>query len=104
MSTHEADSTPPSAPAAPKKKKTTTKKASSKRVSVPPRAAPVKLEPAEIAQARATARPWDRHVRFATRDFFVHPTFGVGVVTEALPEFIVCLFEGGETRKLIHAR
>ncbi len=64
-----------------------------------------RLDDMEIARARATARPWDRGVRYSTGQWFVHVKFGAGRVEEVTPDgFIVCLFEDGETRKLIHAR
>jgi hypothetical protein len=98
--TDEADSTRPSAPPVVAKKKKRTTKA---KVAVP-RPVPARLADTDVAQARATGRKWDRHVRYTQGDYFVHNTFGVGLVTEARPELIVCLFEGGETRRLIHAR
>jgi len=100
--TEDLESSPPPAPAA--KKVVKRKKSTKARASLPPHAPPKRLEAAEIAKARSSANAWDRRTRYSNKDFFVHPTFGVGLVTEALPEFIICLFEGGETRKLIHAR
>jgi hypothetical protein len=59
----------------------------------------------ENARARATAGPYDRAHKYAAGDFFLHPKFGVGRVEELTPEgFIVVLFEGGDTRRLLHAR
>ena len=69
-----------------------------------PRPVPRKLDPADIDRARTTARPWDRKVRYTSGDYFVHAVFGVGLVTEVRDDQMVCLFEGGETRTLIHAR
>lgn len=64
-----------------------------------------RLEPGEVQRARAVARPWDRAVRYGMNDFFIHAKFGVGKVVDLTPDgFIVCLFEDGETRKLIHAK
>lgn len=64
-----------------------------------------RLEEGELGHARATAKPWDRTIRYQTGDWFVHAKFGVGRVQELTPEgFIVVLFEDGEIRKLIHAR
>lgn len=64
-----------------------------------------RLDEAELGHARATAKPWDRAVRYTVGDWFVHAKFGFGRVQELTPEgFIVVLFEDGETRKLIHAR
>lgn len=64
-----------------------------------------RLEEGELSRARAVARPWDRAVTYSVGSWFVHSKFGVGRV-EALTVdgFIVCLFEDGEQRKLIHAR
>jgi len=70
-----------------------------------PRPTPVKLSEEEIASARATAQPWERTHRYAKTDFFVHAKFGVGYVTDITEQgYIVCLFEDGDTRKLIHAQ
>jgi O-acetyl-ADP-ribose deacetylase (regulator of RNase III) len=64
-----------------------------------------RLEPGEIQRARVVARPWDRATKYGENDFFIHAKFGVGKVVSLTPDgFIVCLFEDGETRKLIHAR
>lgn len=64
-----------------------------------------RLDPGEIQRARAVARPWDRAVQYRDNDFFIHAKFGVGKVIQLTQDgFILCLFEDGETRKLIHAR
>lgn len=64
-----------------------------------------RLDEGELGHARATAKPWDRTVRYQTGDWFVHAKFGVGRVESVTPEnFIVVLFEDGEIRKLVHAR
>jgi hypothetical protein len=64
-----------------------------------------RLDEMDVARARASARPWDRAVRYGRGQWFVHVKFGAGRVEEVTPDgFIVCLFEDGETRKLIHAR
>jgi len=71
-----------------------------------PAAAPRKsrLEPGEISYARAHSRTWDRTVTYKVGDFFIHAKFGVGRVEEiTTDQFIVVLFEDGETRRLIHA-
>lgn len=63
-----------------------------------------RLEEREIAHARANSRPWDRAAHYRVGDFFVHAKFGVGRVEETtIDQFIVVLFEDGETRRLIHA-
>jgi O-acetyl-ADP-ribose deacetylase (regulator of RNase III) len=64
-----------------------------------------RLDEAELGHARATARPWDRTVRYHAGSWFIHAKFGVGRVQEISPDgFAVILFEDGEIRKLIHAR
>lgn len=64
-----------------------------------------RLEEGELGHARATAKPWDRTIRYQTGDWFIHAKFGVGRIQELTPDgFIVVLFEDGEIRKLIHAR
>ncbi len=63
-----------------------------------------KLEQNEIAYARAHSRPWDRASRYRVGEWFIHSKFGVGRVEETtLDQFIVVLFEDGETRRLVHA-
>ena len=72
------------------------------------RAAPSRkprLEEGELAHARATARPWDRSIRYGAGDWFVHSKFGVGRVNETTSDDkVVVLFEDGEQRTLINAR
>jgi hypothetical protein len=64
-----------------------------------------RLDEAELGHARATAKPWDRQVRYGAGDWFVHAKFGVGRVNELTHDgYIVVLFEDGEIRKLVHAR
>ncbi len=64
-----------------------------------------RLDEAEIMRARVSAKPWDRSARYMEGHFFVHAKFGVGRVTQVTPDgFIVCLFQDGETRRLIHQR
>jgi O-acetyl-ADP-ribose deacetylase (regulator of RNase III) len=64
-----------------------------------------RLDEGEVARARATAKPWDRAIRYEPGDWFVHAKFGVGRVQEATHDgFILVLFEDGEVRKLVHAR
>ncbi len=64
-----------------------------------------RLDHGEVQRARAVAHPWDRTVTYRDDDFFIHSKFGVGKVISHTPDgFVVCLFEDGETRKLIHAR
>jgi O-acetyl-ADP-ribose deacetylase (regulator of RNase III) len=65
----------------------------------------VRLAEEEIGRARASAEVYDRSREYAVGDYFVHPKFGVGRVEELTPEgFIMVLFEGGETRRLLHRR
>lgn len=95
---------PPGAPApkaAPRAASSTGGKSTAKSS---PRGKP-RLEDGEVSRARATARPWDRTVKYGVGDWFIHAKFGVGRVDEVTVDgFIVCLFEDGEQRKLIHAR
>ena len=64
-----------------------------------------RLDEMAVARARASAKPWDRAVRYGLGSWFVHVKFGAGRVEELTPDgFIVCLFEDGEIRKLIHDR
>jgi hypothetical protein len=100
MSDDESEPTPRSAPA-PKKK---SKKPSAKSAGAAPRPTPRKLDAEEVERARASARRWDRKSRYAAGEHLVHAAFGVGLVLEAQSDVIVCLFEDGSTRKLIHAR
>ncbi|MCS6856966.1 MAG: hypothetical protein NZM37_04570 [Sandaracinaceae bacterium] len=62
------------------------------------------LDPALVAQAKSNAKAWDRHHRYAVGEWMIHPKFGVGRVEEKSPrdDYIVVLFEDGETRRLIH--
>ena len=86
-------------------KKPAAKRASRPRKPVAPRPAPIRLAEDDIARARATAPKWDRASRFNVAEYFVHAKFGVGYVTGVTEQnFIVCLFEDGDTRKLIHAQ
>ncbi|GAB4209468.1 MAG: hypothetical protein OHK0013_28910 [Sandaracinaceae bacterium] len=63
-----------------------------------------RLDDREVAYARAHSRPWDRTTTYKVGDWFVHAKFGVGRVEETTADqFIVVLFEDGETRRLIHA-
>jgi len=92
----------PSTAAAPKKP-ARKRPARSKAAAVRP--VPVRLTEEEVATGRATASPWTPTHRYARSDFFVHAKFGVGYVTDITEQgYIVCLFEGGDTRKLIHAQ
>lgn len=104
MEEHSSERPPAPAPKAPKKKAKAKPKAK-KGPAEPGRAIPRSLASADIEAARATNRPWDRASRFGLWDYFVHAKFGVGHVVDVSSDgFIVCLFEDGETRKLIHAR
>lgn len=65
----------------------------------------VRLTDEEIGRARATASTYDRARTYAVGDFFLHTKFGVGRVEELTPEgFILVLFEGGDTKRLLHGR
>jgi O-acetyl-ADP-ribose deacetylase (regulator of RNase III) len=92
--------------------KPTTSDPPKKRTSSAPRKSGASRKPTrvilsedEVARARATADPYDRARTYTVGDFFVHSKFGVGRVEEHTPEgFILVLFEGGDTRRLLHAR
>lgn len=89
------------APAAPARERAP--RASGKKATSQPRKP--RLDENSLAQARATARPWDRAIRYSSGSWFVHAKFGVGCVQEVTVDgFINVLFEDGELRKLIHAR
>ena len=107
MEEHSSERPPAPAPKAPKKKAKAKPKAKTKAKGAADagRAVPRSLASADIEAARVTNRPWDRASRFGLWDYFVHAKFGVGHVVDVSSDgFIVCLFEDGETRKLIHAR
>lgn len=71
----------------------------------PARKVAPKLSEDEVGRARATAESYDRARTYAVGDYFRHAKFGVGRVEEITPEgFIMVLFEGGDTRRLLHAR
>ena len=83
--------------------KATSKTRDSKAPSAPRRGAP-RLDEADVMRARVAAKPWDRNTRYMEGHYFVHAKFGVGRVSQVTPDgFIVCLFQDGETRRLIHA-
>lgn len=85
-------------------KKPAAKRRAPRRKASPPKLVPLRLGEDEIAAARASARHWVRQDRFAVNEYFLHPKFGVGLVTGLTEQgYIVCLFADGDTRKLIHA-
>ena len=87
-----------------RKKAATTKAAGTKRKASTRKVAPTISED-EIARGRATAGPYDRSRAYGVGELMVHPKFGVGRVDELTPEgFILVLFEGGDTRRLLHDR
>ena len=88
---------PPKKKSPPKKKK-----AALATGAMPPRRG--RLEDSEIAGARAVNHLWDRRLHYGPGSLFVHAKFGVGYVLETKPDMIVCLFEDGTTRTLIHGR
>lgn len=96
---------PGAAPAkAPKMAKTPREVADAKKRVGTTRGKP-RLDEMAVARARASAKPWDRSVRYGLGSWFVHVKFGAGRVEELTADgFIVCLFEDGEIRKLIHNR
>jgi len=63
------------------------------------------LSPADIAQRRVTANPYDRARRYTEAEWFVHPRFGVGQVKRVTPDGAIdVLFEDGSTKKMLHAQ
>ena len=99
---------PAPAPAAASEKKATRRRTTSgptKKGSRRAAAPKARLTEDELGRARASAEVYDRGREYVLGDFFVHPKFGVGRVEEITPEgFIMVLFEGGETRRLLHRR
>lgn len=80
------------------KKKTTRRKTTRK-----PRIATLSED--QVAEARASAGPYDRTVKYEVGQYFIHSKFGIGRVEELTPEgFINVLFEGGVTKRLLHNR
>lgn len=62
-----------------------------------------RLEPAQIAQARASAAPYSRTHGYVVGEMFIHPKFGVGEVQSVLraENMVMVLFEDGEERRLL---
>jgi hypothetical protein len=97
---------------APPPKPTSSEPPAKRRTSSAPRKSGVPRKPArvllsedEVSKAKATSETYDRARTYGVGDYFVHPKFGVGRVEEQTPEgFIMVLFEGGDTRRLLHAR
>ena len=97
-----AEEAKPTAAAEPKKKKRAAA-TGAKRAS--PRSKKPVLAPDELAQARASAPAYDRAKMYGQGTWLIHSKFGVGQVQEITPEgFIVVLFEGGDSRRLLHGR
>ena len=60
---------------------------------------------AEVAEARTYATAYDRTQHYIEGQWFIHPTFGVGLVQQVQPDKrIVVIFEDGRERTMIHAR
>jgi O-acetyl-ADP-ribose deacetylase (regulator of RNase III) len=94
---------PAAASPEPKKKERTSRAPSAPRKPGTRKAARTVLSEDDVARAKASAGPYDRLHRYSIGDFFVHPKFGAGRVEELTPEgFIVVLFEGGDSRRLLH--
>lgn len=92
-----AAAAPKAAPA--KKKKATRKRATTTRSKTP------QLDPAELAEARASAAAYDRTRTYVENDWFMHAKFGAGQVREVDHEGRVkVLFEDGKERTMLHAR
>jgi len=59
----------------------------------------------EIDSHRLSSPPYGMRNHYIAGDYFLHARFGVGRVEQVLPEgAIVCIFEDGETRKMVHGR
>jgi hypothetical protein len=98
-----ADEPKPAAAAAEPKKKRRAAATGAKRAS--PRSKKPVLSADDVAQARASAPAYDRARMYGQGTWLVHSKFGVGQVQEITPEgFIVVLFEGGDSRRLLHGR
>ena len=64
-----------------------------------------KLTAEEAASARRAGDKYSMRSTYAEGDFFVHPKFGSGkVVGLPAPGQILCVFEDGSERKLVHGR
>lgn len=60
---------------------------------------------AAVAEARSTASAYDRSEHYVEGQWFIHPTFGVGLVQQVQADRrIVVVFEDGRERTMIHAR
>lgn len=90
---------PKPAPSATTTKKKTTRRKTTRKPKV------ARLNEDQVAEARATAGPYDRTQKYEVGQFFIHSKFGIGRVEELTPEgFIIVLFEGGVTKRLLHNR
>ncbi|MBO6937591.1 MAG: hypothetical protein JJ863_21650 [Deltaproteobacteria bacterium] len=64
-----------------------------------------KLTAEEALKARDTGLRYSMRTTFAEGDLFMHPKFGAGKVVELPgPGQILCVFEDGSERKLVHGR
>ncbi|MFK7991204.1 MAG: hypothetical protein AB8I08_34630 [Sandaracinaceae bacterium] len=85
---------------APKRRRTTStrKNSPAKRISTP-------LTEADISLGRATAAAYDRARKWEIGELMIHSKFGVGRVQEQTAQgFIIVLFEGGQSKRLLHNR
>lgn len=63
------------------------------------------LDPAEVAAQRHQAAKYSIRTTYKAGDWLMHPKFGLGRVEQVYDtQAVDVLFEGGETRKLAHAR
>jgi O-acetyl-ADP-ribose deacetylase (regulator of RNase III) len=71
-----------------------------------PRRGKAKLDPEQLALARARAQSYDRTRMYAAGEWLLHPSFGAGQVQNvAIAErMITVLFGDGQERRLIHQR
>lgn len=95
---------PPKLPEpAPKKK--TPARSSGPRTRAKSRVQAPTLSAAEAAAARTSSGPYDRAKKYEPGQYMVHAKFGAGRVEEVTREgFIIVVFEGGDLKRLLHAR
>ncbi|MEM6960535.1 MAG: macro domain-containing protein, partial [Myxococcota bacterium] len=82
-------------------KKTTRKRATSRKKEP---AKPV-LDPADVEQHRTSAAAYSMQSSYIAGDWILHSKFGVGRVEGVDgPNAMTVLFEGGDTRRMVHGR
>ena len=64
-----------------------------------------KITAEEVVGARGSAERYSMKSTYKEGDYFVHPKFGVGKVAALpAPGQVLCVFEDGSERKLVHGR